>query len=83
MSTPFPGMDPYLEHPDLWPDVHHRLIVTLADYLVPRLRPRYYVSIEQRTYRAGLTGLTFIAKAATITNASAWPSSIALRIWSR
>lgn len=62
MPTPFPGMDPYLEHPDLWPDVHHRLIVTLADYLVPRLRPRYYVSIEQRTYRAGLTGLTFIGR---------------------
>ncbi len=26
MPTPFPGMDPYLEHPDLWRDVHsHRV----------------------------------------------------------
>jgi hypothetical protein len=26
MPSPFPGMDPYLEAPELWPDVHHRLI---------------------------------------------------------
>jgi hypothetical protein len=62
MPIPFPGMDPYLEHPDLWPDVHNSLISALRDHLVPRLRPRYYVSVEQRTYRAGLTGLTFIGR---------------------
>ena len=59
MLTPFPGMDPYLERPDLWPDVHNRLIVTLADELAPQLRPRYYVSIEERTYLAGPKGLLF------------------------
>ena len=26
MPSPFPGMDPYLENPGLWPVVHHRLI---------------------------------------------------------
>ncbi|MEL7359939.1 MAG: DUF4058 family protein [Cyanobacteria bacterium J06560_6] len=26
----FPGMDPYLESPELWPEVHSRLIVALA-----------------------------------------------------
>lgn len=62
MPTPFPGVDPYLEHHELWQDVHHRLIVALADYLVPRLRPRYYVSVELRTYRAGMTGLTFLGR---------------------
>ena len=31
MRTPFPGMDPWLEHPDLWPDVHNRLIMAIAD----------------------------------------------------
>jgi len=40
MPTPFPGMDPYLERPDLWPHVHNRLIVAIADDLAPRLRPR-------------------------------------------
>lgn len=62
MFTPFPGMDPYLEHPDVWPDVHNRLIVALADYLSPRVRPRYYVSIEQRTYRQEPAGLRFTGR---------------------
>jgi hypothetical protein len=62
MSTPFPGMDPYLESAALWPDVHNRLIVTLADYLAPRVRPRYYVSIEQRTYRQEAGGLSFTGR---------------------
>lgn len=48
--TPFPGMNPYLEQPALWPDVHNRLIATIADALAPQLRPRYYVAIEERTY---------------------------------
>ncbi|HIQ05115.1 MAG TPA: DUF4058 family protein [Anaerolineae bacterium] len=50
MPSPFPGMDPYLEHPALWPDVRSRLIVALSDFLGPILRPRYYVAVEERTY---------------------------------
>jgi multiple sugar transport system ATP-binding protein len=30
MPGPFPGMDPYLERRDLWPDVHQRLITYSA-----------------------------------------------------
>jgi hypothetical protein len=47
-------MDPYLEHPALWPNVHHRLISGLSDVLVPLLRPRYFVSVELRVYEAAL-----------------------------
>lgn len=43
-------MDPYLEHPALWPDVHNGLIAGLQETLAPQLRPRYYVAIEERTY---------------------------------
>ena len=50
MPSPFPGMDPYLENPELWPEVHSRLIVALADDLAPTLLPDYYVAIEKRTY---------------------------------
>ncbi len=50
MPSPFPGMDPYLEHPALWPGLHSRLIVGLADSLGPILRPRYYVEVEERVY---------------------------------
>jgi hypothetical protein len=50
MPMIFPGMDPYLEHPLLWPSVHSRLIVYLADQLGPRIRPRYSTTIEERVY---------------------------------
>jgi hypothetical protein len=50
MPSPFPGMDPYLEHPDLWPEVHSRLLVAIADALGPQLRPKYRVAIETRVY---------------------------------
>jgi hypothetical protein len=53
MTMPFPGMDPYLEHPVLWPSVHVRLIVGLANQLGPRLRPRYIASVEDRVYLEG------------------------------
>jgi hypothetical protein len=39
----FPGMDPYLEHPSLWPDVHNSLIIAVRDTLAAQLAPRYYV----------------------------------------
>jgi len=53
METPFPGMDPYLEHPVLWESVHVRLITTMANQLQPRLDPRYVASIEERVYIEG------------------------------
>src|SRR4051794_26253796 len=62
MTTPFPGMDPYLERPRLWPDVHNSLIVLLRDDLVPRLRPRYYVAVEERTYTVEPTELVFAGR---------------------
>lgn len=62
MPTPFLGMDPYLERPDLWRDVHNRLVVLLADDLAPHLRPCYYVSIEERTYSVGKGELVFAGR---------------------
>jgi hypothetical protein len=43
-------MDPWLEHPAIWPDVHNSLITAIRDELVPRVAPRYYVGLEQRVY---------------------------------
>ena len=40
MSDTFPGMNPYLEHPDFWPRVHHWLISEIARFLSPQLRPK-------------------------------------------
>ena len=49
-GCPFPGMDPYLEEPRLFPGLHDRLIVYFSDLLQPLVRPRYYVEIRERIY---------------------------------
>ena len=52
METPFPGMDPYLEAPSMWPDVHLRLIAASCDAIQAQLNPNYvavitpYVTLE-------------------------------------
>jgi hypothetical protein len=50
MPSPFPGMNPYLEHPEIWAGLHHWLIVELARFLSPQLRPKYRVAVEVRMY---------------------------------
>lgn len=50
MPSPFPGMNPYLEHPTLWSEFHNRLIVEMSNALILSLRPKYYVGVETRTY---------------------------------
>lgn len=50
MPSPFPGMDPYLENPATWPDVHHGLISELQVELNRQVRPKYFVSVEERVY---------------------------------
>jgi hypothetical protein len=50
MNSPFPGMNPYLENPAFWSEVHHRLITAIADSIEENIPPQYRVAIEQRTY---------------------------------
>jgi hypothetical protein len=45
-------MDPYLENPGLWPDVHHNLISDTQGQLSAQLRPKYIVRVEERSYIA-------------------------------
>lgn len=47
MSSPFPGMDPYLEGP-LWTSFHSQLAVEIARQLTPKLVPRYVALTEKR-----------------------------------
>lgn len=50
MPSPFPGMDPYLEAPDVWPGVHANLIVAFQELLNRVIRPRYVARVEERLY---------------------------------
>ena len=47
MPSPFPGMNPYLESPDVWPPFHGDLIRAFRDQLLPQVRPRYRVVAEK------------------------------------
>jgi uncharacterized protein DUF4058 len=62
MPSPFPGMDPYLEHPALWSDVHNRMIAALADHLTPAVAPRYYVALKRRTYLLKPDDIVFVGR---------------------
>ncbi|HAA29924.1 MAG TPA: hypothetical protein DCE56_22305 [Cyanobacteria bacterium UBA8553] len=52
MHSPFPGMNPYLEQPEIWSQVHKWLTILIAQTLNPQLRPKYRVAIEERVYEA-------------------------------
>jgi hypothetical protein len=62
MNSPFPGMDPYLEHPSLWPDVHNSLIAAIRDELSPKVAPRYYVGLERRAYLIQPDDIVFVGR---------------------
>src|SRR5688572_4290375 len=48
MPSPFPGMDPYLEDPRFWPDVHSRLNNAISELIGPQVSPSFTVHIEER-----------------------------------
>ena len=62
MAPSFPGMNPYLEHPSLWAEVHSWLIVQLARFLNPSLIPKYRAAVEKRVYRILVSRLISVPK---------------------
>lgn len=48
MRSPFPGMDPYLESPVFWQDLHGRFIPYSCDFMQPQLPDRYRARINER-----------------------------------
>ncbi len=83
MLSPFPGMNPYLENPELWPEVHSRLIIAIADAIAPQLRPKYRVAVEKRVYQmidenSILVGIPDVVVGRSLTKTEKQPSNIAL-----
>jgi hypothetical protein len=54
MPSPFPGMNPYLEHPHVWHDFHQTYIVKLRNTIVAELPPSYFVLIRLRAVESHL-----------------------------
>jgi Protein of unknown function (DUF4058) len=52
MPSPFLGMNPFLEVPELWSEFHSRMIVAIADALDTTLSREYRVAVEKRVYLA-------------------------------
>lgn len=50
MPSPFPGMNPYLEHANTWHDFHGAMAFALRSMLVEQLRPRYIVKVDEHVY---------------------------------
>jgi hypothetical protein len=50
MPSPFPGMDPYLEDREVFPNLHTTLITYLQELLQPKLPDPYYASVSRRTW---------------------------------
>lgn len=51
MPSPFhPAMDPWLEHPSLWPNVHQSVVTYARDRLQEVVSTRYFVSLGERVY---------------------------------
>jgi hypothetical protein len=50
MPSPFPGMDPYLENPHTWPNLHLNLISSIQAALNRTIQPKYVAIVEERVY---------------------------------
>jgi Protein of unknown function (DUF4058) len=50
MPSPFPGMDPYLENPEIFPDVHDSLITYLRESIQASLPPPYFAVLGRRLW---------------------------------
>jgi hypothetical protein len=76
-------MNPYLEHPEIWPGVHLLLIATIAESLAPQLRPKYSVSVEVRMYETSgeqslLVGIPDVAVQRSVRDSDAEMSNVAV-----
>jgi Protein of unknown function (DUF4058) len=69
MKPAFPGMNPYLEDPEIWVELHSWLIVQLARSLNPQLTPKYRAAVEKRIYTdailVGIPDVSVFAKGET------------------
>src|SRR5438093_11526676 len=50
MPSPFPGMDPLLEHPGVFPDLHDSLIFCIRESMQARLPEPYFAMIRDRLW---------------------------------
>ncbi len=50
MPSPFPGMDPYLENPEIFPDLHDSMITYIREALQASLPVPYFAALGRRVW---------------------------------
>jgi hypothetical protein len=55
-------MDPYLERPGFWTEVHFGMMAQMQIFLNMHLGPNYRAAIEQRTYLSVASGEDFVGR---------------------
>lgn len=50
MPSPFPGMNPWLEQPEVWHDFHQRFLTAVSDAISSQVAPNYYVALEEHVF---------------------------------
>src|SRR5947208_719922 len=48
MPSPFPGMDPYLEDPGVWPDFHATFINYCRESIADQLPPNFVARVREQ-----------------------------------
>lgn len=80
MTSPFPGMDPYLEDPAIWPDFHATFINCWREWINDRLPGNYDARINERATLIELDepGKSIVPDVAIVRHETREPSSIAV-----
>lgn len=80
MASPFPGMDPYLEDPAIWPDFHATFINYCREWINDRLPGNYDVRINERATLIELDepAKTIVPDVAIVRHETREPSSVAV-----
>ena len=50
MPSPFPGMNPYLEHRTVWHDFHEAFLPAMREALSQQVRPNFFIRIDEHVY---------------------------------
>ena len=50
MPSPFPGMDPWLEGEEVFPDLHERLLIHISEALNATMPPGYVATTKTRVW---------------------------------
>jgi hypothetical protein len=50
MPSPFPGMNPYLEHEDAWHNFHEQFPTAVIEALNPQMGDRYFLKMDEHVF---------------------------------